>query len=162
MSRPAMSARMWLAATMLLWPAIAAAADIEWNLSKKDGRPYLSGMPKAPEVDNEFWALCRLDGAIEVGAGAESHIGRGGGEAVSLKLSAGLSKATLTGVSRESDNFKMTAGIELRAVVSHSHPLFKVLANGKPIKLSGPTKKFLIWPVNGLKAKAAAFLKDCK
>jgi hypothetical protein len=36
-----------------------------------------------------------------------------------------------------------------------------VLANGKPIKVSGPIKP-IAWPVNGLKAKAANFLKDCK
>jgi hypothetical protein len=157
-----MGARTWLAAGLLLWPAVAGAADIEWNLSKKDGRAYLNGMPKATEVDNEFWALCRADGAIEVGAGAESHIGRGGGEAVTLKLAAGLKRATLTGVSRESENYKMTSGVELRAVVARAHPLFAVLANGKPITVSGPMKKPLTWPVNGLKAKTAAFLKECK
>ena len=156
-----MRARTWLAAGLLLWPAVAAAADIEWNLSKKDGRAYLNGMPKESEVDNEFWALCRADGAIEIGAGAESRVGRGNGEAVTLKLAAGLRRATLTGVSRESDNYKMTRGVELRAVISSSHPLFKVLANGKPITVSGPIKP-ITWPVGGLKAKTAAFLKECK
>lgn len=156
-----MGFRRWLAAGLLLWPTVAAAADIEWTLSKKDGRAYLSGMPKESEVDTEFWALCRADGAIEVGAGAESHVGRGNGEAVTLKLAAGFRRATLTGVSRESENYQMTSGVELRAVVASAHPLFKVLANGKPIKVTGPIKP-LTWPVNGLKAKAADFLKECK
>jgi hypothetical protein len=156
-----MGARAWLIAGLLLWPAVASAADIEWTLSKKDGRAYLSGMPKVSEVDNEFWAHCRVDGAIEVGAGAESHVGRGNGEAVTLKLAAGLKRATLTGVSRESANAEMTGGVELRAVIARGHPVFAVLANGKPIKVSGPIKP-ITWPVNGLKARAADFLKDCK
>ena len=53
-------------------------------LSKKNGRAYLSGMPNESEVDYEFWAHCRADGAIEVGAAAESHVGKGarrGGDA---------------------------------------------------------------------------------
>jgi hypothetical protein len=149
-----------IGAVLLAWPASASAADIEWSLAKKNGRPYLSGMAKVSEVDNEFWALCRTDGAIEVGAGAESHVGRGTGEAVTLKLSSGLRKATLTGVSRESDNVKMTAGVELHTMISRDHPLFKVFARGKPIAVSGPIKP-VTWPVNGLKAKAAAFLKAC-
>ena len=157
-----MGARTWLIAVLLLWSAAAAsAADIEWSLSTKAGRAYLSGMPKVSEVDYEFWAHCRADGAIEVGAGAESHVGRGNGEAVTLKLAAGLRRATLTGVSRESANIEMTGGIELRAVIARGHPLFTVLANGKPIKVSGPIKP-ITWPVNGLKAKAAEFLKQCK
>ena len=151
----------WLAAPLMLWAEGAGAADVEWTLSKKDGRPYLTGMVKESEVDHELWLHCRGDGAIELGAGAESHVGRGSGEAVALRLAAGLQRATLTGISRESANYQMTSGVELRAVVTGAHPLFKVLANGKPIKVSG-TIKPITWPVNGLKAKAAAFLRDCK
>jgi hypothetical protein len=151
----------WLAIGLLLLPAGAGAAEIEWNLSKKDGRPYLNGMPKESEVDNEFWALCRADGVIEVGVGAESRIGRGSGEAVTLKLASARKKATLTGISRESANFQMTAGVELRATVAREHPLFAVLATGKPIFVSGPIKP-LTWPVKSLKAKASAFLKECR
>ena len=55
----------------------------------------------------------------------------------------------------------MTGGIELRAMIARGDPLFTVLANGKPIKVSGPIKP-ITWPVNGLKAKAAEFLKRCK
>ena len=150
-----------LAACVLLWPVAANAADVVWTLSKKNGRAYLSGMPNESEVDNEFWAHCRADGAIEVGAAAESHVGRGGGEAVTLKLSSGFKNTTLTGVSRQSENFQMTGGVELRATISHNHPLFAVLSSGKAVKVSGPIKP-LTWPVKGLKAKTAEFLKACK
>ena len=146
---------------MLLWPVAANAADVVWTLSKKNGRAYLSGMPDESEVDNEFWAHCRADGAIEVGAAAESHVGKGGGEAVTLKLASGLKSTTLTGVSRQSENFEMTGGVELRAIVSRNHPLFAVLSSGKTVTVSGPIKR-LTWPVKGLKAKTADFLKACK
>ena len=153
--------RAGFAAALLLWPAGAGAAEVEWNLSQREGRPYLSGMPRESEVDNEVWAHCRADGAIDVGAGAESHVGRGAGEAVTLKLASGRKKATLTGISRESTNTQMTGGIELRATVGRDHPLFAVLATGKPIFVSGPIKKST-WPVKELKAKVAAFLRACK
>ena len=156
-----MRCRWSFAVLLLLSCASASAAEVEWKLSKKDGRAYLNGMPKESEVDNELWLHCRSDGAIDVGVGAESHVGRGNGEAVTLRLAAGIRRATLTGVSRESVNYQMTSGIELRAVVTGAHPLFKILANGRPIKVSGSIKP-ITWPVDGLKAKAAAFLKDCK
>src|SRR5215470_5264037 len=92
----------WVAVGLMLWP-FAASAEVVWTVSKKNGRASLSGMQNEPEVDYEFWAHCRADGAIDVGAAAESHVGKGGGEAVTLKLAGGLKSATLTGVSRHSE-----------------------------------------------------------
>src|SRR5262249_54627261 len=69
----------------LLAPS-AAIADIQWKLMKKDGRPYLQGMSGEPEVDTEFWALCRSREAIDLGVGADTGVGTGAGEAVSLNL----------------------------------------------------------------------------
>jgi hypothetical protein len=149
------------AAGLMLSPVVAHAAGVVWTVSKKDGRAYLSGMPNESEVDYEFWAHCRADGAIEVGAAAESHVGKGGGEAVMLRLASGLKRATLTGVSRHSENFEMTGGVELRATVSHDHPVFAVLGNGSKVKVSGPIKP-LTWETKGLKPKVTAFLKACK
>src|SRR5215207_2419141 len=108
----------WIAVALLLTPAIAHAADVVWSVSKQKGRAHLGGMPDEPEVDYEFWAHCRADGSIEVGAAAEAHVGKGRGEAVTLKLASAGKSATLTGVSRKSENFEMTGGVELRAVVS--------------------------------------------
>jgi hypothetical protein len=153
--------QVWLVVVMLLWPAVANAADVVWTVSKEKGRAYLSGMPNESEVDYEFWADCRAGGKIEVGAGAEAHVGKGRGEAVTLKLMSAGKTATLTGVSRESENVEMTGGIEIRATVSRDHPLFAVLATGKPIRVSGPIKP-MTWPVKGLSAKTAEFLKACK
>jgi hypothetical protein len=149
------------AAGLMLSPVAAHADDVVWTVSKENGRAYLSGMLNEPEVDHEFWAHCRADGAIDVGAAAESHVGKGGGDAVTLRLASGLKRATLTGVSRQSRNFEMTGGVELRATVSHDHPVFAVLGNGNKVKVSGPIKP-LTWQTKGLKAKVAAFLKECK
>ena len=151
----------WLLAGLLFWPFSAGATDVEWKLSKKAGRAYLTGMPNESEVDYEFWAQCRDGGTIDVGAAAESHVGKGKGEAVALKFVSADKTATLAGVSRESANVEMTGGVELRATISREHPLFAVLATSKPIVVSGPIKP-LTWRTKNLKAKAAAFLQACK
>jgi hypothetical protein len=145
----------------MLWPAAASADPVVWTLSKKNGRAYLHAMTAEPEVDYEFWAHCRADGAIDVGAAAESHVGKGGGEAVTLKLASGLRSATVTGVSQHSENSEMTGGVELRATVSRDHPVFVVLSAGSKTKVTGPIKP-LTWESKGLKQKVAAFLKECK
>jgi hypothetical protein len=148
---------------LMLWPVAASASEVVWTLQKKNGRAFFFGMLNESEVDYEFWALCRADGAIDVGAAAESHVGKGGGEAVTLKLASGLKTATLTGVSHESENVEMTGGVELRATVSRDHPVFAVLTAGNKIKVTGPLKhKSLAWETKGLKPKLAAFLKACK
>jgi hypothetical protein len=151
----------WLVAGLLVWPSSAGATDVKWSLSKKAGQVYLTGMPDESEVDYQFWAHCRAGGRIDVGAAAESHVGKGKGEAVTLKFVSADKTATLAGVSRESANVEMTGGVELRATVSREHPLFTVLATGKPIVVSGPIKP-LNWRTKNLKAKAAAFLQACK
>ena len=158
-----MSVRLWawLIAGLLFWPPAAGATDVKWSLSKKAGQAYLSGMPDESEVDYEFWAHCRAGGRIDVGAAAESHVGKGKGEPVTLKFVSADKAATLAGVSRASANSEMTGGVELRATVSREHPLFAVLATGKPIVVSGPIKP-LTWQTKNLKAKAAAFLQACK
>ena len=154
--------RLLLGLTALLAPAaVAAAAPIEWRLLMKEGRPYLQGMPTETESDTEFWALCRRGGKIEIGVGANSMVGKGEGETVSLTLLSGSARAHLRGKSRNSVNFEMTAGTELRTQVSRDDALFKVLATGKPITVSGSIKTDT-WPVKDLKAKLAAFLRACR
>jgi len=148
-------------AALMFWPVAASAAEVVWSLQKKKGRTFVSGMINESEVDYEFWAHCRADGAIDIGAAAESHVGKGGGEAVTLKLARGLKSATLTGVSRHSENSEMTGGVELRATVSRDHPVFAVLSAGSTVKVTGPIKP-LTWDTKGLKPKLEAFLKACK
>ncbi|HZQ11589.1 MAG TPA: hypothetical protein VFB31_02135 [Pseudolabrys sp.] len=149
-----------IAAALALAPAMASA-EVQWRLLKQHGQPYLQGMPDESESDNEFWALCRAGGAIEVGIGADSNVGKGEGEPVSVTLTSAGARATVNGRSRKSMNFEMTAGTELQTQVSRDDALFKVLAAGQPITVAGSIKT-ATWPAKGLKAKVAAFLAACK
>jgi hypothetical protein len=152
--------RILMAAAIALVPA-TASADIVWQLVKKQGQPLLRGAPDVSESDTQFWAQCRAGGTIDIGAGADSGVGEGKGEKVTLTLKSGGIDAKLTGVSRNSANFQMTGGTELRATIKRDDAVFKVLAADKPIAVSGSIKP-ASWPVKGLKAKVAAFLKACK
>ena len=144
----------------LAWPS-AAAAEVKWSLGKEKGKPFLYGMENEAEVDYELWAHCRADGDIDVGMGAESHVGKGKGEKVELTLTSAGQSAKVAGVSRDSVNAEMTGGIELRGKVKRDDRLFAVLATGQPIAVTGPIKP-LRWGVKGLKPKLEAFLKSCK
>ena len=148
-----------IAAVTLSVPAVAAE-EVVWILTSKYGRPYLQGQPDAPETDAELWLHCRPDGRIDVGMAAEAGVGKGEGEPVALALRSAGQSATVSGVSRKSENFEMTAGIELRATVSRGDKLFAVLSTGRSIAVTGPIKP-LNWPVQGLKSKIAQFLKSC-
>ena len=144
----------------IAWVPATARAEIDWQLGKKGGRAYLQGMPSVSESDTEFWARCRPDGMIELGVGANSGVGTGKGETVTLQLTSAGVSAKLTGMSRNSINFQMTAGTELRTEVDRNDTVFRVLGTGQSISVGG-TIKPAIWPVKGLRAKLDAFLKAC-
>jgi len=152
--------RVLIVLAMALAPA-EASAEIAWQLSKKGGRAHLQGMPTVSESDTEFWARCRPDGMIDIGVGADSNVGTGKGEAVTLVLKSGGVTAKLAGTSRNSANFQMTAGTELRTTVSRNDTVFKVLSSGKPVGVSGALKQPATWEAKGLEAKVTAFLKAC-
>ena len=153
--------RLLIGVAMALAPAVASA-DVAWTLGKKQGRPFLQAMSTEAESDTEFWALCGAGGAIEIGVGADTNVGEGKGEPVTLTLASGPTRATLSGQSRNSANFQMTAGTELRAKITRGDAVFKVLAAGQPITASGSIKMTVTWAVKGLKPKVAAFLKACQ
>jgi hypothetical protein len=156
--------RRWLsllAIAAMLAPC-AARADTQWKLMKRDGHPYLQGMSSEPEADTEFWALCRSGSAIDLGVGADAGVGNAKGETVRLTLTSGNATATLSGRSRNSANFEMTAGTELRATVAATDPVFIVLATGTPIRVIGSLKAPETWQVKGLKQQVAAFLAACR
>ncbi len=151
-----------LAATLTLTSTALAEPPVVWTVYKHKGQVHLQGMVDESEVDHEFWARCRKDGLIDIGMGAESHVGKGKGEKVSLTLTSGGQSVTISGVSRESKNVEMTGGIELQARVKRDDKLFVLLATGQPITVTGSIKKPLKWEVKGLKARTAEFLKACK
>jgi hypothetical protein len=150
-----------LAAVIVLASPAMAAPKIVWDIYEREGQTYLEGMVDESEVDNEFWARCGKDGLIDIGMGAESHVGKGKGEKVSLTLTSGGQSVTIAGVSRESVNVEMTGGIELQARVKRDDKLFAILATGQPIRVTGSIRKPLRWDVKGLKAKVAEFFKLC-
>ena len=149
-----------LLALMALHP-VSAAAQVKWTLFKKEGRAFLQGFSGVEEGDVEFWLHCRADKAIDLGAGAETNVGEGKGEAVTLTLTSAGKTATLKGTSRNSANFEMTAGTELRTRIERNDPVFAVLATGKPIAVTGSIKP-MTWRTAGLAAKVASFLQGCK
>ncbi len=152
--------RLLLCAAIVLVPA-AASAEMLWSFSREHGQPRLQAMSDEPESDAEFWALCRSGGAIDIGIGADTSAGKGEGEPVTLTLASGGTRAIVVGKSRNSANFQMTAGTELRASIARGHVLFKVLETDKPIAVSGASKPMIL-PAKGRKAKVAAFLQACK
>ena len=149
-----------LALAVMLAPA-AAAAEVAWKLTQKEGRPYLFAMPTEPEADTLFWALCGKGGAIALGLGGDADVGKGEGEPVAITLKSGGATASIAGRSRKSGNFQMTGTHELRASVRRDHAVFKVLATGEPIVASG-SMKAMTWQVKGLKAMVGNFLKACR
>jgi hypothetical protein len=144
-------------AALTFWPASSFAGEV-WSLYRDDqrGGPVLSGMLGESESDTDLWIACRKDGRLEVGAGANSEIGTGKGEKVSVTFSSANKTAKLTGVSRESANFQMTGGTELFTVLKRDDPLFAVLRTGKPLKLNGAEIG-----TEELPAKLAHFLALC-
>ena len=152
--------RVLVGCAVLLLP-IAASAEIGWQVSKKQGRAYLQASSGEVEVDKEFWAHCRADGSIEVGVGANTSVGEGNGEPVTVTFASAGTMTTLAGNSRKSADFQMTTGTELRTKITRDDTLFKVLTAEKSIAVSGSIKS-ATWPVTGLKAKVAAFLQACK
>jgi hypothetical protein len=158
--RTMLAMRLLLCAAVVLIPA-TASAEVLWQFTKKHGRPLLQAMSDEPESDTEFWALCRAGAAIDIGTGADINVGEGKGELVTLTLAGAGQRATVVGKSRNSANFQMTAGTELRASIARDHALFKVLATDKPITVSGASKPLTL-PAKGRKAKVAAFLQACK
>jgi hypothetical protein len=151
--------RLLLCAAIVLVPA-AASAEVLWQFTKQQGRPFLQAMSDESESDTEFWARCRA-GAIDIGIGADTNVGTGEGEPVTLTLANAGTAASIAGKSQRSANFQMTAGTELRASIARDHALFKVLATDKPVVVKGASRPLTLL-AKGRKAKVAAFLQACK
>jgi hypothetical protein len=151
-----------LSACFLVGLTTAAFADFRWIFNKQP-RIELIGMDVVAgddSTDTQFRATCRTGGRAEIGIGASHDLGSGNGEPVSVEITSGSKRTTLTGRSRKSPNFEMTGGTELRKIVSLKHSLFGTLGNGATIRVSGP-QLALEWPPTGLKQKLAAFRKGC-
>ena len=146
---------------LLLWP-LAASAEVQWRFDTRNGRPYLEVRDRGEEADTDFWASCRKAGDVDIGIGANTGVGKGQREPVTLQLVGAAARvATLHGVSRRSADYQMTAGTELRATVTLGDPLFAVLAAGGSIKVTGSIARPLTLDVRGLATRLDAFMRAC-
>lgn len=146
------------AATLLVLSAPALAAT-KWTAGTM---PSLYVMSDEPESDHLLFAVCPIRGVFEVFVGAQEQVGKGAGEAVRLRFESDGKQAVLNGVSRRSHNSEMTGGTELvTRLIPPNDDFFKVLATGKPVKVSGSLAKPVTWNHKGMAEAVKKFMKDC-
>jgi hypothetical protein len=145
-------------AGVLLFPSLSLA-EIKWS---NGARPYLEARSTEEESDASLRAICRNSQTIELRAGANEQVGEGDGKAVTLEFQSDGKKATLTGISKFSEDSEMTGGTELVTEVKDNDPIFSVLQTGKPVTITGfNDKKPVVWAAKGMKSAVAKFLKAC-
>lgn len=142
----------------LLLLAGPAAADARWTAATS---PTLLAHSNEPESDRSLFAVCASRGVVELYIGADEQVGKGEGDAVKVRVESDGKSATVSGTSRRSANFQMTAGTELVTRVGPNDEFFKVLATGKPVKVSGSLSKSATWNDRGMAEAVRKFVKDC-
>ena len=150
---------LFAAPLMLLMVAVPAAAKTKWTAGTS---PSLYAASDETESDHSLYAFCPMRGIVELFVGASEQVGKGENDAVRLRFESDGKSATLSGFSRRSYNSEMTGGTELVTRVETSHEVFKVLASGKPIKLSGSLSKPLTWNHPGMADAVKKFMKACE
>jgi hypothetical protein len=149
---------LFAALLMLLMVVVPAAAKTNWTAATS---PSLYAASDETESDHSLYAFCPIRNIVELYVGAEEQAGKGENDAVRLRFESAGKSATLSGFSRKSYNHEMTGGAELVTRVESSHEVFKVLASGKPIKLSGSLSKPVTWNHPGMADAVRKFMKDC-
>ncbi len=144
----------------ILVPIAGGMAQAQYLWTYVKDTKELIGSTGEEEGDTDFRATCKAGGHAEVGIGAETGIGDGNGEAVSVTLTSGTKTLKIDGKSRNSPNFQMTAGVELQTTVDGQHAIFQLLAESGAIKVSGQGKK-ATWPAAGRAKATASFVKAC-
>lgn len=147
-----------VAFALLLGLTVAAVAETKWSTGSA---PTLTALSTEVESDFSLFAMCPMPGIVELYVGANEQVGKGQGEAVRLRLESDGKSATLSGVSRNSYNSEMTGGTELVTRIETSNEVFRVLATGKPVKLSGSLSKPVTWNHAGMSGAVRKFLKEC-
>ena len=79
---------------------------------------------------------------------------------VTLANAGGTVTIHIEGVSKQSPNFQMTAGVELVATADKTHAVFQLLSGAGAIKVTGQ-KLATSWPAAGRAAATKAFTKAC-
>jgi hypothetical protein len=152
--------RVVVAASLAFVCAPASAADHVVTTAKKAA---IEIMPNESEVDRTLEAICLGAGRIELRIGAELQVGKGAFDPVSVKVVAGKTTATLTGVSVKSPNFEMTGGSELLTVVEANDGALALLSKGRgDVTLAAGEKRMSATFDAAAKRKLAAFVDACR
>ncbi len=149
-----------VAASLLFIGTPASAADHIVTTAKKAA---IEIMPNESEVDRILEAICLGAGRIELRIGAELQLGKGAFDPVSVKVVAGKTTATLTGVSVKSPNFEMTGGSELLTVVEANDAALALLSKGRgDVTLAAGEKRMSAAFDAAAKRKLSAFVDACR
>lgn len=135
-----------------------ATANSSWRMVS---RPSLEVRPSGEEVDASMRASCAFEGMVILRIGAESHLGSGRGEPVSVTIDSGGKSAKLRGVSRLSPDSEMTGGSELVTEVPLNDPSLEILFGGKPVTMiTQDQKKHQLLDAD-TRGTGKKFLKQC-
>ena len=137
---------------------VARAEDFLWTYSA-EGRSLI-GMEQVEEGDYAFHAVCTAPGKAKLGIGADVGVGKGKGDKVSVTLATASHTVRIDGISGNSANFEMTAGVELQATVPLSHPVFQLLLDPGPVRTTGALRQ--VWPDLGRAAATRKFIAACR
>lgn len=140
--------------TKFRWTADRGAAG--WVLN---GFDWTSGFN---EQDALVRLACKRGGKLEIGLGADVGIGKGRGEAVAMSAKSGMASVRIDGVSKRSENFEMTSGVELVKSSDVNDPLIELLKMEQPVTFrQEPNGKSYTFSAKGFGAALAKFLKGC-
>ena len=149
---------LFAALPLLLLVTGSADAKTKWTVGTVAS---LYAISDEAESDHSLYAFCAIPGIVELYVGAQEQVGKGKNDAVNLRFESDGKSATVSGFSRWSYNSEMTGGTELVTRVEATHDLFKVLATGKPVKLTGSLGKPVTWNHPGMADAVKKFSKAC-
>lgn len=119
---------------LLVSPALAKTT---WSVVTM---PFLEARPSESETDADLRASC-FDGLVSVRIGGTIGVGKGNGEAVSVKIESEGKSAKVQGVSRASPDVEMTGGTELVTDLPLNSPAVDILFSGKAVSIVTPDQK---------------------
>jgi hypothetical protein len=147
-----------IASSVVLLLSGPALATTKWTAATS---PSLTAHSDEVESDRSLFAVCPIPGIVDIYVGANDQVGKGQGETVKLRLESDGKSATVIGASRRSYNSEMTGGTELVTRIHPDDDFFKVLATGKPVKISGSLSKPVTWNDKGMADAVKKFVKSC-
>ena len=121
----------------------AADAPLRWDIETDRNSFTLTLRHKDPKAPLPFLAACEAVGDLKLTIGAPLDLVKKPGGSVAVTLKAGGKSASVSGKAVFN---QFTKAMELVVETNASHPLFSVLATGKPVQVGGPAKTPVTWP----------------